>query len=168
MKYNPPPIIDSAKLLQFAANDDEVEYTGQINLHVGTVDNGLEKISEMPYLAITQTYGENDYLLMLCDSDWNAKGVIVYTTIEEAKIRAERAYKGISQKWQTSSYTQNEIDDFLRDEYEVDPKSEWWAMICSFCGKKDAELDQLLQGRHASICKSCVLEFYKEFTIKDE
>jgi hypothetical protein len=165
MKMNPkpPPIIDSAKLISFASNDEDVEYTDRINLHVGTTENDFVRIGEMPNLAITRTYYDNSYLLMLCDEGWNAEGVLHFTTIEEAKAKAELGYKGISNKWKDSPYGQQEIDDFLRDVYEVDPRSEWWTMICSFCGKKDSEFEQLLQGKYASICRSCVKDFYEEF-----
>lgn len=162
MNLKPPPIIDSAKLVIFASNDENVEYTDRIDLHVGTSENGFVRIGEMPNLAITRTYYDNSYLLMLCDEEWNAKGVIQFTTIEEAKIKAERGYKGIAKKWQDSPYGQEEIDDFLRDEYEVDPKSEWWTMTCSFCGKRDSGLEILFQGKYATICKYCVKSFYEE------
>ena len=163
MNPKPPPIIDSARLIVFAWNDEDVDYTDRIDLHVGTSENDLVRIGEMPNLAITRTYYDDSYLLMLCDEGWNAKGVIQFATMEEAKIKAERGYKGITPKWHNSPYGQQEIDDFLRDEYEVDPRSEWWTMICSFCGKKGSELEQVLQGKYASICRNCVKNFYDEF-----
>lgn len=162
MIFKPPPIIDTAKLIIFASNDEDVEYTDRIDLHASTSENGFVRIGEMPNLAITRTYYDNSYLLMICDEGWNAKGVIQFATIEEAKIKAERGYKGLNEKWQDSPYSQQEIDDFLRDEYGVDPRSEWWAMICSFCGKNDSELQVLFQGKHATICKNCVKRFYEE------
>jgi hypothetical protein len=162
MNSKPPPIIDSAKLIIFAVNDEDVEYTDRIDLHIGTSENGFVRIGEMPNLAITRTYYDNSFLLMLCDEEWDTKGLIQFTTIEEAQLKAERGYKGINEKWQESPYSQDEIDEYLRDVYEVDPKSEWWTMFCSFCGKKDSELEMLLQGKHATICKHCVKNFYEE------
>lgn len=89
MNTNPPPIIDSAKLICFAKNDDEVECTDRIDLHVSNSEGEFERIGEIPNLAISRTYGErNDYLLMLCDAEWGVKGVIAFTSIEEAKIKA--------------------------------------------------------------------------------
>jgi hypothetical protein len=64
MNQNPPPIIDSAKLILFAVNDKDVEYTDRIDLHVGTVENGLIRIGEMPNLAITKTFYDGNYLLI--------------------------------------------------------------------------------------------------------
>ncbi len=100
---------------------------------------------------------------MLCNKNWEAEGVIGFTTIEEAKLKAENGYKGISNKWHESEYSEEEISEFLRNEYEVDPKSEWWRVICSFCGKKDSELEAVLKGKYASICKSCVSKYYEAF-----
>ncbi len=160
----PPPIIDSCKLLYFAENDDEVKFTGRISLFVGDVNEGLEPIGEKPRLVITHTYCEpREYLLMFCDIHWSVKGVISFTTIDEAKIKAERVYNKITQKWKESPYSNEEINNFLRDEYEVDPHSDWWECICSFCAKKDSELEEVLVGEYASICKSCVINFYNEF-----
>ncbi len=138
MNSNPPPIIDSAKVIVFARNDADVEYTDKINLHVGTEENDFKRIGELPNLAISAPYSTSgEYLLMLCNENWQAQGVICFSTIEEAKIKAEKGYKGILSKWQESSYNKDEVSEFLRNEYEVDPKFEWWTSICSFCGKKD-------------------------------
>lgn len=161
---NPPPIIDSCKVLMFARNDAEVQYTDRIDLHVGNENDEFERLGELPNLVIAKPYNTpSDYLLMFCDADWESKGVICFTTIEEAKIEAEKGYKGISSNWKESSHSESEINEFLRDEYEVDPKSEWWTSICSFCGKKDSELETVLVGKYASICKSCVVDFYNVF-----
>ena len=159
----PPPIIDCSKVILFAKNDDDVEYTDRIDLHVGG-KSGFERIGELPHLVISEPYNWPDtYLLMFCDEDWVVKGVLNYTTIDEAKIKAERGYKGISEKWQECPYDEESRNDFLRDEYEVDPKSEWWTSICSFCGRKDSEFKSILVGKYASICKECVASFYKAF-----
>jgi len=164
MNTKPPPIIDSTRVIFFAINDSTVEYTDRIDLHVGNSNNEFVRLGEVPNLAISVNYNKPDeYLLMFCDENWLTKGVIPFTTIEEAKIKAERGYKGITRKWQKSPYTQNEVDDYLRDEYEVDPKSEWWTTICTFCGKKDLELGVVLKGKYASICKGCINKYYRLF-----
>lgn len=140
MNTLPPPIIDSAKVIVFALNDSDVVYTDKIELHIGTEEGEFQRLGEVQQLAISIPYNTPDkVLLMFCDASWQVLGVIAYTTIEEAKIKAERGYKGISDKWVASPYSEDQIEDFLRDEYEVDPKSEWWITICSFCGKRDSE-----------------------------
>ena len=164
MSNIPPPIIDCAKVLLYAVNDDAVEYTDNLELHVGG-EAGFKRIGELPYLAISETYNEpQTYLLMFCNEEWDVQGVIRYTTIDEAKIKAERGYRGIAEKWCKSPYDEENINDFLRDEYEVDPKSEWWKFYCSFCGKEDSKCGSVVRGKYASICKSCVLSFYEAFT----
>ena len=157
----PSPIIDSSRLLYFAENDASVEYTGRISLFVGGVGKELEPIGEVPRLVITLTYYEpREYLLMFCDNLWSVKGVIPFTTIDEAKIKAERVYKGISLKWQESPFSDEEIRDYLRDEYEVDPYSQWWTMFCSFCGKSATEFNRLIDGQKEQICEHCVKEYF--------
>ncbi|MCU7930715.1 MAG: ClpX C4-type zinc finger protein [Candidatus Thiodiazotropha sp. (ex Codakia rugifera)] len=161
---SPPPIIDSCKLLFYASNEDDVTFTDRISLFVGGSGDELKPIGEVQNLAISRTYYEpHEFLLMFCKEDWAVKGVIPFTTIEEAKTKAEKGYNGISSKWKMSPYNEEDIDDFLRDEYEVDPKSEWWTTICSFCGRKDTEFSRLLEGKHAVICEGCVNKFYKVF-----
>jgi hypothetical protein len=69
MSEIPPPIIDCTKVVLFAKNDDVVEYTDRIDLHVGG-ENGFERIGELPNLVISEPYREpNTYLLMFCDED---------------------------------------------------------------------------------------------------
>jgi hypothetical protein len=125
-KQMPPPLIDSAKLLAFAYNDEEVEFTDKIDLFVGEIEN-LKRIGEMPCLAICSNYlAPNDILLFFCNAKWESQGVIEFKSIEEAKSKAERGYPGISKKWEESPYTIDDVNKFLRDVYEVDPSVEWW------------------------------------------
>lgn len=164
----PPPIVNTAKVIVYAVNDSDVEYTNKIDLHVGTIDEGLQRVGEVPNLVISSPYNQpEDFLLMFCDSSWEPLGVISFTTIEEAKIKAESGYTGISDKWISNPYSADQIDAFLRSEYQVDPKSEWWTTICSFCGRNDSEFESVLVGKYASICKECVLS-YAEIFNEDE
>ena len=164
MSQIPPPIIDSAKVLVFAQNDDDVVYTDKIELHVGSTEGEFRRIGEMPYLVIARPYNSPEgYLLLFCNAEWGAEGVIAFTSMEEAKRKAERGYRGISQKWTISPYTEDDLNEFLRNEYNVDPLSEWWSQICSFCGRKESELESVVVGKYASICRQCVLEFYEAF-----
>src|SRR5262245_52959953 len=126
----PPPVIDSARLLSYAyADEDDVEFTDRINLHVSE-----GRLGRVPCLAITLNYCVPvDVRLEFCASDWTSKRVIAFTSVEEARIKAERRYARITKKWIESPYTDAQVADFLRDVYEVDPKAEWWKTICSFC-----------------------------------
>jgi hypothetical protein len=163
MNIMPPPVIDSAKLLFFAHNDDTVQFTDRINLHIGRRED-FERLGEMPCLAICSNYNDpTEILLLFCDQDWESKGVISFGSVEEAKLKAERGYKGISGKWQVSPYSEEEVRDYLRDEYEVDPDTEWWKTICSFCGKDQNEVDGMIVGQKATVCRECVETSYKLF-----
>ncbi len=159
----PPPIIDSAKLICFAHNDAEVTFTDRISLYVGGSGEELEPIGVVPNLAITQPYYEpKNFLLMLCNSDWTVKGVIEFTSAENAKIKAERGYTGITSKWNDAPYSDEDIRNFLTNEYEVDPDSEWWSEYCSFCGKESSEVNQMIKSQKAQICNFCINAFYEE------
>lgn len=159
----PPPVIDSSRLLAFAINDEEVEFTDRINLFVGGADS-IARLGEMPGLAICSDYANpEEVLLLFCNDEWEVRGVIPFASVEEAKTKAERGYSGITRKWQDSPYSEEETNRYLREEYEVDPNSRWWEMICSFCGKDFFEEGQGLAGPKAAICRQCVEKFYAHF-----
>ncbi len=153
----PPPVIDSAKLLIYAENDGDVVYTDKICLYVG--EQG--RLGEMPNLAICLPYNQCDnFLLFFCDHNWECQGVISFNDLNEAKLKAERGYEGISKKWIASPYSEEDVKDYLRDEYEVDPTSEWWKSICSFCRNEDLEGTCVIGSTGTIICGSCVTKFY--------
>jgi hypothetical protein len=159
-QVTPPPIIDSARTLCYAVNDDDVLFTNRIHLIVGS-----ERLGEVPHLAICQNYGSpGDILLLFCDASWESKGVIAFDSIEAAKAKAESGYQGISGKWVDVETSKEEIDRFLRDEYQVDPETEWWKVCCSFCGKEDTETTGMLASNKANICYECVKDFYTYVT----
>lgn len=122
----PPPIIDSAKLLAYAYNNDEVEFTDLIDIFVGKKDN-LTRLGVMPCLAICSDYAApNEILLLFCNADWQSKGAIALNSVEKAKAKAERGYRGISKNWKASPYSDGDVENYLRDVYKVDPNLEWW------------------------------------------
>ena len=151
----PPPIIDSARVLLYATVTADMEYTKRIHLIVGG-----ERLGRVPNLAICQNYYvPEDVLLLFCDAEWNSQGCIAFTTVEEAKLKAERDYPAIAGQWHATPHDQSAIDDFLRDVYEVDPKSEWWRHRCSFC-QKDVE-GMAVSKNSATICLACVDSFHE-------
>jgi hypothetical protein len=111
---------------------------------------------------------KNSILLLFCDKSWDVKGVIEFSNIDEAKEKAEKGYKGISGKWKNIDISKEELDRYLRDEIEVDPNTDWWKTICSFCGKEDFEETTLLGSANENvfICENCIRSLY-EF-INDE
>jgi hypothetical protein len=157
MSIAPPPVIDSAKLLAYAVVDSDVEYTDRICLFVGE-----ERLGRVSRLAITSNYVvPEDILLEFCDDEWNCKGVIAHKSIDEAKAQAERGYRGISSKWMPSPYTEDQVAEYLRDSYGVDPTTEWWKNFCSFCGEDITE-GRVVASRRAAICEKCIATFYAE------
>lgn len=157
----PPPVIHSSKLLCFAVNDADVVFTDKISLYVSSEAGELVRLAEVPNIAICQPYNEiSEILLFFCDENWEPKGTIPFSSIEEAKIRAERGYAGVNSKWHNSGYSHSEIEEFLRTEYEVDPASRWWEMVCSFCNKTESEDLTIFQAPKASICSKYVASFY--------
>jgi hypothetical protein len=132
-----------------------MEYTERIHLIVGG-----ERLGRVPNLAVCQNYYvPGDVLLLFCDHEWNSQGCIAFTTVEEAKLKAERGYPAIADRWQPTPHDQAAIDDFLRNVYEVDPRSEWWRQICSFC-QKDVE-GMAVSKSSATICLACVDSFHE-------
>jgi hypothetical protein len=150
----PPPVIDSARVLAYAHVNEDISFTGTIHLHafgkwVGRVEN----------LAICRNYYDpQDILLLFCDSEWNSEGCIPFNDMDEAKLKAENGYPGITALWSYSPYNDAAVADFLREEYGVDPNSEWWIHLCSFC-KNEVEGQCVTEGT-ARICFSCIEKYH--------
>ena len=160
----PPPVIDSAKLVAFAENDEDVTYTGKLSLHVGGPSN-WRTVGELPGLVIVNPYNNpRDFLLGFCDESWAISGVIPFESIEAAKARAEHYYSGIGEKWQVAPYSDEQTREYLKAEYQVDPDSEWWSVRCSFCGKEDTETAGIIASETAVICYGCIDKLHEEIS----
>jgi hypothetical protein len=146
----PPPVLDMARVIAYAIVDSSAIWTGRQTLFVGN-----QLLGAVPRLALCQNLkeGDTDILLFHCDSNWHVLGAIGAPTIEEAKARAERAYKGISEKWIHKDTTPEEARSWIR---EQDPN-----MICSFCDRLPMEVDCLVEGDDAAICSDCIKHLYK-------
>ena len=98
----PPPLLDSAKVLEFAVVDSSVRFTGNLHLF-----HGGERVGPVPCLAIGRDPAVEGLLLFHCDDDWNVLAAQIWNspdravvaTVEEVKQRAEQYYSGISAKW---------------------------------------------------------------------
>ena len=157
----PPPVIHSARTILYAVNDNSVQFTGRINLFVG---DDLEKLGEMPLLAICENYcSPGDILLFFCNYEWEPQGTIGFESVEAAKKKAEVGYKGINKKWVNAEASKDDLDKFLREVYEVDPDTEWWKIECAFCGKDDSEVDRMLGSGNEKtyICDNCIKTLYE-------
>lgn len=96
----PPPILDRARVLEYAEVDTSVRYTGRITLYVGS-----KEIGALPNLAICQNTWTPipETFLFYCDQEWNVIVAGAYSSIEAARDSAEVAYDGISAKWKKLS-----------------------------------------------------------------
>jgi len=143
----PPPILDSARVLEYAAVDSSVKYTGRLSLFVGG-----KALGAVPKLAICQNMGENSEILLFhCDNDWNVLGAGAYPTVDAARDRAEKTYAGISAKWHKSPFSLEEAETFLSEL--------WGSNRCAFCGKTPNQVRVLIEGRTgAKICDLCIGE----------
>ncbi len=155
----PPPVLDCARVLEFAVVDDSVTFTGRLSLYVDGMPLGA-----VPKLAICENMGGNpETFLFHCDAEWNVLGASVHPSAEVARARAENAYAGISGKWHTSTYSSEEAQKFLSES--------WGNHRCAFCGKTPDQVHALLEGRTgARICDLCVEELRKalhEGTVSD-
>jgi hypothetical protein len=110
----PPVVIDSSVVLFYAVVDASIRYTAR-----GFVIVDGKVIDPVPRLAITRNLYDGDILVCRCDDDWNVLGVAAYTSLEEAQVRTENVYTGITAKWQAyRELTEEElaeIEEIRRD-----------------------------------------------------
>jgi hypothetical protein len=148
---NPPPVLDSARVVAYAIVPDDIEYTARCSLSV----NG-ELLGRVPRLAICENLSEPKNLMLFhCDESWNVLGVSGAGSIEDIKRSAEINYPGIGQHWKDRGVSMEEALAY----YDAHSKG----LICSFCGKRPYEVESLIQGPGVQICESCVCNFYNVF-----
>ena len=145
-ELTPPPIIACARVICFAVVDDDVQFTSRCEM---LVDG--KALGPVKRLAICTNPIGNALILLYCDEDWNCLAAEGHATVEKAQASAERAYSGISHKWQESSTT---VADTALNLSEHFPP-------CSFCGKRGFDVTNFIEGNHARICNSCVEHFHR-------
>jgi hypothetical protein len=145
----PPPVLDMARVLAYAIVDDSVQWTGRQTIFVGG-----EELGPVPCLALAQSIsGElKDVLTFHCNEQWDVLGVSGGDTLEEAEARADRAYRGIGERW-------------IERNTSVEKAQAWILennchVICFFCGRHPGEFQSLVTGKLATICDVCVGELY--------
>lgn len=145
---NPPPVLQSARVLEYALLDESVRYSGHSFLFV----DGKE-LGPVPCLAICQALGHAGVLLFHCSRDWSILGAAEYASPTEARNRAERIYPGLSTHWIETHVNEQETARYL-EEVVGDQR-------CSFCGKRPDEIERLISKNDARICDSCIMEFHE-------
>ena len=142
-----PPIIASARIVEYAVIDDDVTLTGQTVRFVGGRAPGTA-----PRLAIGIDLATLSIRLMHCDQEWNILSASEHNSVDAAKQAAERVYAGVGAKWRGTSFSDSEVAAFLNAEDE--------GLICSFCGRHPHEYEKLVTGHDgAAICDRCITAF---------
>jgi hypothetical protein len=156
MKRNPPPpVIDAARVVSYAFVDD-IPYFGATPLFAEG-----ERIEPVPRLAIAVGLaGHDGPRVFHCDEEWIALGASGAETVEQAKQAVELHYPGVGERWVDTHVTLEEALAFY--------DSETAGLKCSFCGKRPFEVEGLIEGPQATICRGCVEEFYSDFQIDDD
>jgi hypothetical protein len=141
----PPPLIESARVLQYAIVDAGVRYTACSVLYVGGVELG-----PVPRLAVCRNLADDSVVLLHCDDEWSSLGCSGSGSVDEVLAHANRLYDGIALKWQVSPHSEVEVVKALVDE--------WGDFRCSFCGRYPFELGEAswISGEKACICSRCV------------
>lgn len=156
MRRNPPPpVIDTARVVSYAFVDD-IPY---LRADSPFVDG--EAIEPVPRLAIAVGLaGPTAPFIFHCDENWISLGASGAETIEQAKQDAERNYPGVADRWIDTNVTVEEALAFY--------DSETAGLKCSFCGKRPFQVEGLIEGPKATICRGCVEEFFVDFQSDDE
>lgn len=150
----PPPVLASARVLEYAVLTSSVRYSGHTSLFVGG-----KELGPVPRLAICQSLGETTFMLFHCDDDWNMLGISGHASIAKAKARAERIYAGVSACWIDRQVTEADAAAYIEQECGHER--------CRFCGRLPVDVERLVvHERGGPICGACIEELH-EFICDD-
>jgi hypothetical protein len=140
-----------ARVIEYAIVDESVEWTGRQTIFVGG-----EELGPVPRLVLAQTVTGDlkDALIFHCNEEWEVLGVSGGATVEEAKARIERAYRGISSKWIDRGVSIEEAQHWIYENSDH--------IICHFCGRQPGEFQRIAAGKLSAICNVCVDSLYVE------
>lgn len=139
---NPPPVLDCARVLDYAVLDSGVEFSGHSLLFV----NGQE-LGAVPCIAVCEDMKTSDILLFHCAADWNVLGCSAHPSVGDAKLRAEHVYRGVASRWVHANVSRDAARTFLDDQFGHKE--------CSICGKRPYEVNSILQRGSVWICDRC-------------
>jgi len=146
MEKLPPPMVGSAKLIQFADAGPPVLFTGIQSVYVGG-----QLIGPAPRLAICQQVSDMAFYLFLCNERWEVIAAVGGDRVSSLISRAERWYQGINAKWVSSPYSDADFQRYL--------DAERGDMRCSFCRRWDWEYSVRFSHGKCNICDICVKDF---------
>ena len=150
-EFSPPPVIDSARVIAYTIVDDSVDYRNR-----GLVYVDGEPLQRVPRLAICESLqNESELLLFYCDEAWDVLAIAGGDTVPEIQRRVEQEYRGIGRNWKGTESTLEAALEY----YDSLNRG----LICAFCGKRPNQVECMIKGAHASICRDCAREMYNEF-----
>lgn len=154
-RHPPPPVIDAARVVSYAYVDD-IPFLGAT-----PVFGEAQSIEQVPRLAIAVGLGgQAGPRVFHCDEEWIALSASGAETVEQAKQEVELTYPGVGERWIDTNVTVEEALAFY--------DSETAGLKCSFCGKRPFEVEGLIEGPKATICRGCVEEFYSDFQTDED
>jgi hypothetical protein len=151
----PPPVLASARVLEYAVIDDSVGYSGKSWVFVGD-----RELGRVPRLAVCEALDTGEILLLYCDADWGVVAAARYDSPKRAKARAERTYPGVSRRWVDAAVS--------REEAAAAAKQEASTLSCSFCGRKPEKVRNLIVQGDSRICNLCVAQFTRALAAERE
>jgi ClpX C4-type zinc finger protein len=143
-----PPVLDGARVLEYAVLDESVSYSGHSSLFI----DGKE-LGPVPCLAICQVKNEAGVLLFHCSGEWRVLGAAEHPTVAEAKDCAESIYRGVSAHWIEVYVPEHEAETHLDEA--------WQEQRCGACRRRPDEIERLITKNQVRLCDSCIREFYK-------
>lgn len=152
---SPPPVLASARVLEYAILDGSVGFSGKSRVFVES-----RELGRVPRLAIGEVLEAGDVLLLYCDEEWSVLAAAGYSSPAHAKARAERTYPGVSRLWVDSGVSLDEALAYVEEESRD--------FKCSFCGRRPDQVRNLLAQGAARICNLCIAEFTRRLAAERE
>jgi hypothetical protein len=140
----PPPVLDCARVVAYAAVDASVRFTGRCGMH-----SGGKAVGPVQRLAVCRNLTDGELLLLYCDDEWHSLAAAQHSSVEEAKAAAERSYSGIERRWRDLHASEEEVLGYLDQHWPA----------CSFCSKRGFEVS-LMVGESPRICSECIQRFH--------
>ena len=145
----PPPVLNGFRVLEWANLKAPVKFSGHTHLYVDRVELGA-----VQRLALAKSFEGRDFALLHCTRGWNVFGIQAgFSSVAEAKRRAERTYVGVTRAWNSVKTSAREARAYQ--------KRLWLGQECSFCGRVPPQVQNMMAARQARICNLCVAAAYE-------
>jgi hypothetical protein len=154
MSKLPPPLIGTARLLEYAIIDPSIVFTSRQLLYVDG-----KSLGSVPRLALCRDLSNQEIHLFHCDEEWTVLGISGRGSSIEVKEAAERSYQGLSEKWIAAPYSDDQVAHYLEEQ--------WGGLRCSFCQNWPWEMQKLFPGPSIGICDNCIRSFHKALEKKN-